>query len=150
MNSLRKKESSSTFFHIVLNIKNLNKETKDIQRQGSKKQIKKYLGLSKQIVIKMSYFPDPPGSNITVKLNLENYATKEEVKAATGVDTSSFAKKTELSDVKSEIKNFVSKTDFDNKVNVLIHKNLDTGEIDKRIKDTKKIFWARCKMLVKL
>ena len=86
----------------------------------------------------MSYFPDPPGSNITVKLNLENYATKEEVKAATGVDTSSFAKKIELSDVKSEIKNFVSKTNFDNKVNVLIHKNLDTGEIDKRIKDTKK------------
>ena len=86
----------------------------------------------------MSYFPDPPGSNITVKLNLENYATKEEVKAATGVDTSSFAKKTELNDVKSEIKNFVSKTNFDNKVNVLIHKNLDNGEIDKRIEDTKK------------
>ena len=43
----------------------------------------------------MSYFP-PYGrskNKIEVELNLSNYATKSDLKNATGVDTSQFAKK---------------------------------------------------------
>ena len=41
------------------------------------------------------YFPKPKslGENVQVELNLSNYATKIDLKNATRVDTSSFAKK---------------------------------------------------------
>ena len=42
------------------------------------------------------YFPkpyEPFGGDINVKVDLSNYATKVDLKNATGVDTSSFAKK---------------------------------------------------------
>ena len=41
------------------------------------------------------YFPEPKflGERVKVELDLFSYATKAEVKSATGVDTSSFAKK---------------------------------------------------------
>ena len=41
------------------------------------------------------YFPEPKflGKRVKVELDLFSYATKAEVKNATGVDTSSFAKK---------------------------------------------------------
>ena len=41
------------------------------------------------------YFPIPNtlGANAKVELNLSNYVTKADLKNATGVDTSSFAKK---------------------------------------------------------
>ena len=41
------------------------------------------------------YLPKPNslGSNVKVELDLSNYATKTDLKNATGVDTSSFAKK---------------------------------------------------------
>ena len=44
------------------------------------------------------YFPKPssPEENIKVKIDLTNYATKEDIKDITHVDTSTFALKTNL------------------------------------------------------
>ena len=52
----------------------------------------------------MSYFPEPVHSKnkIKVELDLANYATKSDLKKATGVDTSDFAKKADLASSKSE------------------------------------------------
>ena len=58
------------------------------------------------------YFPKPfrsIGRNINVNVDLSNYATKTDLKKATHVDTSSFALKTNLSSLKTE----VHKLDFD-------------------------------------
>ena len=48
------------------------------------------------------YFPEPKslGGKVKVELNLSNYAIKADLKNATGVDTSSFAKKTDLASLK--------------------------------------------------
>ena len=54
------------------------------------------------------YFPKPKslGASVKVELNLSNYATKSDLKNATGVDaTSDFAKKTELANLKSDVDN---------------------------------------------
>ena len=52
------------------------------------------------------YFPKPFSSfagNINVKVNLSNYATKTDLKNVTHVDTSSFALKTNLASLKTEV-----------------------------------------------
>ena len=52
------------------------------------------------------YFPKPFRSfrgNVNVKVGLSNYATKTDLKNATHVDTSSFALKTNLASLKTEI-----------------------------------------------
>ena len=51
------------------------------------------------------YFPKPKslGGNVKVKLDFSNYATKADLKYATGVDTSDFAKKTDLANLKSDV-----------------------------------------------
>ena len=49
-----------------------------------------------------------------VELDLFNYATKADLKNATGVDTSDFAKKTDLANLKSD----VNKLDIDKLKNV--------------------------------
>ena len=48
------------------------------------------------------YFPEPKflGERVKVELDLFSYATKADIKNATGVDTSSFAKKTDLVNLK--------------------------------------------------
>ena len=43
----------------------------------------------------------PRNSNVNVELDLKNYATKEELKNITHVDTSSFALKTNLVSLKT-------------------------------------------------
>ena len=50
------------------------------------------------------YFLKPKslGANVKVELDLSNYPTKIDLKNETGVDTSSFAKKTDLVNLKSE------------------------------------------------
>ena len=57
--------------------------------------------------IKMSqYFPKPFrsfGGNITVKVDLSNYATKTDPTNVTHVDTSRFALKTNLASLKAEV-----------------------------------------------
>ena len=45
----------------------------------------------------------PSKNKIEVELDLSNYATKSDLKSATGVDTSQFAKKDNLANLKSEI-----------------------------------------------
>ena len=53
----------------------------------------------------MSYYPPYKSSsnNIKVKLDLSNYATKNDLKNITHVDVSSFASKTNLTALKSEV-----------------------------------------------
>ena len=43
------------------------------------------------------------GANVKVELDLSNYATKADFKNVTGVDSSDFAKKTDLADLKSDV-----------------------------------------------
>ena len=43
------------------------------------------------------------GENIKVKVDLSNYATKTDLKNVTHVDTSSFARKTNLGSLKTEV-----------------------------------------------
>ena len=53
----------------------------------------------------MSYFTElytHSKSKIKVELDLSNYTTKSDIKNATGVDTSSFAKKSYLASLKSD------------------------------------------------
>ena len=49
------------------------------------------------------YFPkpNPSGANVIVELNLSNYATKTDLRNATGFDVSSSAKKVILASLKS-------------------------------------------------
>ena len=80
--------------------------------------IRSIVGLIKKALYKMSqYFPKPYkpfGRDINVKVDLSNYATKADVKNITHVDTSSFALKTNLANLKTE----VDKLDIDNLVPV--------------------------------
>ena len=58
----------------------------------------------------MSYFPDPPArSKVVVSLNLENYATKDDLKGATGIDTSSFTKQTDFKKLKQDVETLQNK-----------------------------------------
>ena len=64
-------------------------------------------GLMKKTLYKMSqYFPkpyEPFGGNINVKVDLSNYATKDDITNITHVDTSSFALKTNVANLKAEV-----------------------------------------------
>ena len=70
----------------------------------------------KYIVKVIEYFLEPKslGGRLKVELDLCNYATKTDLKHGTGVDTSSFAKKTDLANLKSN----VDKLDIDKLKNV--------------------------------
>ena len=63
------------------------------------------------------YFSKPKylGANVKVELDLSNYATKTDLRNATGDDTSDFAKKIDLANLKSN----VDKLDIDKLKNVL-------------------------------
>ena len=65
------------------------------------------VGLIKKTLYKMSqYFPKPYESfsgDINIKVDLSNYATKDDIKNITHVDTSSFVLKTNLANLKSEV-----------------------------------------------
>ena len=68
--------------------------------------------LIKKTLYKMSqYFPmpyEPFGGDINVTVDLSNYATKADVKNITYVDTSNFALKTNLANLKTEVDKLVS------------------------------------------
>ena len=50
------------------------------------------------------FFNDwPVEANVKAELDLSNYATKTDFKNATGFDTSSFTKKTDLANLKSDV-----------------------------------------------
>ena len=61
----------------------------------------------KRVYYKMSYYPPykSSSSNVKVKLVLTNYATKTDLKNITHVDVSSFASKTNLAALKTEVIN---------------------------------------------
>ena len=65
------------------------------------------VGLIKKTSYKMSrYFPkayEPFGGDINVTVDLSNYLTKDNIKNITHVDTSSFAVKTNLANLKIEV-----------------------------------------------
>ena len=65
------------------------------------------VGLIKKTLYKMSqYFPkpyQPIGGNTNVTVDLSNYATKDDIKNITHVDTSNFALKTNLANLKTEV-----------------------------------------------
>ena len=63
------------------------------------------VGLIEKTLYKNEYFPKPSSheKNIKVKIVLTNYATKEDIKNITHVDTSSFALKTNLANLKTEV-----------------------------------------------
>ena len=65
------------------------------------------VGLTKKTLYKMSqYFPKPYkpfGGDINVKVDLSNYATKDDIKNITHVDTSSFVLKTNVANLKTEV-----------------------------------------------
>ena len=59
----------------------------------------------KKLYYKMSYYPpyNNSSNNIKVELDLSNYATKDDVKNITHVDVSSYATKTNLASLKTEV-----------------------------------------------
>ena len=75
------------------------------------------------------YFPKPIslGANVKFQLDFSKYATKTDLKNGTGVDTSSFAKKTVLLNLKS----YVGKLDIDELKNVPSHLNNLKSKVDK-------------------
>ena len=75
------------------------------------------------------YFPEPKylRGKVKVELELSNYATKTNLKNATGVDTSSFAKKVDLTNLKSD----VDKLDIDKLKNVLTNLSNLKSKVDK-------------------
>ena len=76
------------------------------------------------------YFPkpyEPFGGDINVKVDLSNYATKIDIRNISHVDTSSFALKTNLATLKTE----VDKLDIDKLVPVPV----DLNELIDLVKD---------------
>ena len=65
------------------------------------------------------YFPkpyEPCGGDINVKVDQSNYATKSDLKDGTGIDTSNYVLKSNLSSLKTE----VDKLDIDKLVHIPI------------------------------
>ena len=80
------------------------------------------------------YFPKPFrsfGGNINVKVDLSNYATKTDLKNVTHVDTSSFALKTNLASLKTE----VDKLDIDKLAPVLVDLSKLSDVVKKAVYD---------------
>ena len=82
------------------------------------------------------YFPKPNslGTNVKVELDLSNYATKADLKNATGVDTLDSAKETDLANLKSD----VDKLDIDKLKNlptnlISLKSKVDKLDVDKLV-----------------
>ena len=79
------------------------------------------------------YFPEPKslGRRVKVELEWSNYAAKTDSKNNAGVDTSSFAKKSDLVNLKSN----VDKLDTDKLKNVSTNLNNLKSKVDKQLVD---------------
>ena len=78
------------------------------------------------------FFPEPKslGGKVKVELDLSNYATKADLKNATGIDTSSFPKNVDSANLKSNLK----KLSIDKLKNVPFSlSNLKSKEVDKLV-----------------
>ena len=81
------------------------------------------------------YFPkpyEPFGGDINVKVDLSNYATKTDIKNISHVDTSSFALKSNLASLKTE----VDKLDIDKLVPVPVDLNKLSDTVKYVVKKT--------------
>ena len=83
------------------------------------------------------YFPKPKSleAKVKVELDLSNYATKADLKTAAGFNTSDFAKKTDLANLKSD----VDKLDIDKLRNIQsnlgnLKSKVDKLDIDKLVR----------------
>ena len=78
------------------------------------------------------YFPKPKSleANVKVELDLSNYATKAGLRNVTGVDTSDFAKRNDLANLKSD----EDKLDIDKLKNVPSGLNSLKSNLDKFVK----------------
>ena len=96
------------------------------------------IGLIQKTLYKMSkYFPkryEPFGGDVKVKVDLSNQATKDDIKNITHVDTSSFAIKTNVANLKTEVdKIYIDKLKgLPNNLSILKTK-VDKLEIDKLV-----------------
>ena len=80
------------------------------------------------------YFPKPFrnfGGNISVKVDLSNYATKTDIKNVTHIDTSNFALKINLGNLKTE----VDKLDIDKLAPVPVN----LSKLSDAVKNVKKL-----------
>ena len=96
--------------------------------------------IKKTFYKRSQYFPkpyEPFGGDINVTVDLSSYATKDDIKNITHVDTSSFALKTNLTNLKTE----VDKLDFDKLTTV----PLDLSKISNVVKndDVKKTVYDK-------
>ena len=116
----------------------------------------------KRVYYKMSYYPPykSSSSNIKVELDLSNYATKTDLKNIIHVDVSSFASKTNLAALKTEVdkidadklktvpvdlakltnaveNDLVKKTDYNNKITNIESQiaGVTKNTVDKKIPD---------------
>ena len=71
--------------------------------------------------------PKSLGANVKIELDLSNYAAKTDLKNATGIDTSSFAKNPDLANLKSD----VDELDIDNLKNVPTNLSNLKSKVDK-------------------
>ena len=79
------------------------------------------------------YFPkpyEPFGGDIDVKVDLCSYATKADLKRATGVDTSNLAAKSDLTSLKAKI----DKIDSDVPIDLIKVSNLLNNEVVKKLR----------------
>ena len=74
------------------------------------------------------YFPERKSlGKVKVELDLSNYATKTDLKNAAGIDTSSFAKKVDLTNLKTN----VDKLDIDTLKNISTNLSNWKSKVDK-------------------
>ena len=115
ISDLNEEEIVGKFYKKELQETNQNEFTAEklIKRKGDKLYIKckgydNFFNswIDKKDTVKMSeYFPKTKslGGSVKVELYLSNYATKEDLKNTAGVDTSDFAKKTDLANLKFDV-----------------------------------------------
>ena len=84
------------------------------------------------------YYPKPYkpfGRGIKVKVDLSNYATKADIKNISNVDTSSFALKSNLASLETE----VDKLDIDK----LVTASIDLSKLSDAVKNVKKAIYDK-------
>ena len=116
--------------------KKLREKVIDFMSNGKVIIVHLIIGLTKKTLYKMSkYCPktyEPFGGDISVKVDLSNYATKADIKNVTNVNTSNFELKTNLANLKTEVDklNIDKLKSLPNNLSILKTK-LDKLDIDK-------------------
>ena len=118
--------------------KKLREKVIDFMSNGKVIIVHLIIGLTKKTLYKMrKYCPktyEPFGGDISVKVDLSNYATKADIKNVTNVNTSNFELKTNLANLKTEVDklNIDKLKSLPNNLSILKTK-LDKLDIDKLV-----------------